>query len=274
MGHDYVRPRVGEQQRLPGQRVGRAHDGGEGLIVHADQFGGVLALVAVVGEHHGHRLTHEPHPVHRQQRLLPHPAHRKGSGLAARGRAALGQRWWRRDVVDVLVGQHGDHAGRRQRRRGVDAGDQRVAVVAAHERDPCRPRQLRDPEVIHIGTAGGQQPRVLDPHHPGAQDAHLASVTSNASFKPVRRDGLGMAGPAGCATACGSGRPPATAHPTSSHRDHCAPATTCAPRPRPAFPPAAAARRRTAPPRRDAMRILMPGPPGAAPARQHRPHAW
>src|SRR6185369_4633411 len=45
------------------------HDRGEGLIVHADQLGGVLALVAVVGQHHGHRLTHEPHPVHRQQRL-------------------------------------------------------------------------------------------------------------------------------------------------------------------------------------------------------------
>src|SRR5262249_50741665 len=148
------------------------------------------------------------------------------------------------------------------------AVDQRVAVVAAHERDPCRPRQLRDPEVIYIGTAGGQQPRVLDPHHPGAQDAHLASVTSDALLSPLRRDGLERAGPAGCATACGSGRAPATAHPTRSHPDHCAPATTFAPGSRPAFLPAAA-RRRAARPRGGAMIILMPGPPGAVPARPH-----
>ncbi len=271
MGHDHVRPRVGEQQRLPGQRVSRVHDGGERLVVHADQFGGVLALVAVLGEHHGHRLTHEPHPVHRQQRFLPHPAHRKGSGLAAGGRAALGQRRRWRDVVDVLVGQHGDHARCRQRRRGVDAGDQRVAVVAAHKRDPRRPGQLRDPEVIHIGTADGQQSWILGPHYPGAQDAHLASVTCDALFSQLRGDGLGWASPAGCATACGSGRPPATAHPTRSHPDHCAPAMTSARWPRPGFLPAAA---RLGAVGTSIAAPLIRGPPAAVPALQCRPLAW
>jgi hypothetical protein len=64
--HHNVRSRVGEQERLPGQGVGGVHDRGQGLIIHADQFGGVLALVCVVGEHDGHRLAHEPYPVHRQ----------------------------------------------------------------------------------------------------------------------------------------------------------------------------------------------------------------
>ena len=81
----------------------------------------------------------------------------------------LGGVW---QVIDVGDRQHGDHARRRQRRRGVDAGDPGVPHRAAHERDPCRSRQLGHPDIVHIGPADRQQLRVFGPHYPGTHDAH------------------------------------------------------------------------------------------------------
>ncbi len=68
---------AGEQQRLAGQRRVDAHHRGQRLVVDADQFGRVLALVAVIGEHDRHRLADVAHPVNGEQRLRPRAAERQ-----------------------------------------------------------------------------------------------------------------------------------------------------------------------------------------------------
>jgi hypothetical protein len=162
-----VGPRRGKQQRLVGHRSGRADHGDQRVIVHADQVGGVLALVAAVGNDHRDRLAHVPDGVHRQQRFGPHAAERHR--CLADSVTGVGRR--RGQVVHVANGQDGDHAGLAEGLAGVDAGDPRVGHRAAHEGQAGRRGQFRRPQVIHVDAARGQQPRILGPDDPGAHDA-------------------------------------------------------------------------------------------------------
>ncbi len=163
--HGDVGAGVREQQRLPGKRAVEADHGGQRRIVHADQFGGVFALVPVVGDDDGDWLANETHPVDRQQRLRPFAAERKRRALGT-GHPAVRRR--RRQVVHVGNGQHRDHPWRVLGRRGVDPGDDRVGDRTAHEGDPRSLSELRYSQVIDVRAALGQQPRILGPDHPGA----------------------------------------------------------------------------------------------------------
>ena len=120
-GADDVALRAGEQQRLAGQGLLDAGDRGQRVVVDADQFRRVLALVAAVGQDQGHGLADVAHPVGREQRL--------GRDVAALRRGG-----------QVGGGEHGDHPGQLGGRAGVDPGDQRVRDRAAHDGDD-RPRR-------------------------------------------------------------------------------------------------------------------------------------
>ncbi len=121
----------GEQQGRVGYGRRGSYHRGQRLVVHADQVGGVLALVAAVGDHHRDRLADEAHRVRGQQRLGPRAAqwHR---AFAAAYLAAVRRR---RQVVHVADGQHGDHAGLLAGLLGVDTGDARMRDRAADEGD-------------------------------------------------------------------------------------------------------------------------------------------
>ena len=70
-------PAAGNSSDSPASALSEADHRGQLLVVHADQLGGVLALVAVVGDHHRDRLADEADPVHREQRLGPVAAERQ-----------------------------------------------------------------------------------------------------------------------------------------------------------------------------------------------------
>jgi hypothetical protein len=163
----------GEQQGLAGEGGGRTDHRGQRLVVHADQVGGVLTLVTLIGDHDRDRLADEPHGVGGEQRLGPRAAERHRA--FAHAVAAVG--WRRRQVVHVAGGQHGDDARLLAGFGDVDAGDAPVRHRAAHEGHPRGSAQFGCPQVVDVDAAFGQQPRIFGPYHPGAQDAHLTSAT-------------------------------------------------------------------------------------------------
>ena len=168
----HVSPGRGKKQGLVLDR-GRGPDHrGQRLVVHADQVGGVLALVPAVGEDQRDRLADEPHRVRREQRLRPWAAERHRAAFAAAAGAVI--RWWRRQVVHVLDGQHRDDSWLAHGCARVDAGDARVCHRATHERKARRPVKFRRPQVVDVDPADCQQPGILRPYHPGTQDAHVS----------------------------------------------------------------------------------------------------
>ena len=121
-------------------------DGRPGIVVHAEPGGGVFGGVAIGGDHGRDRLAHVAHERPRQQRR-------------ARADAVAGHEL-------VAAGGDGRHALGAQRRAGVDPGETRVSVDAAHERHVQQARQL---DVAHVAPAPGEQARVLPPAHRGAE---------------------------------------------------------------------------------------------------------
>ncbi len=165
-GPEHVGPRRRVQHRLIGQRGVHPDYRVQRRVVHVDQFGRVLALIAVLGQHDRDRLPDVAHPVGGQQRLGGRPGRR-------------GQ------VIGVRRGQHRDHAGAVQRLFDVDAGDLGMCHRAAHERHPERAGQFRQPEIVGIGASGGEQSWVLGPHHPGSQNAHQVSSLPPCQYRPT-----------------------------------------------------------------------------------------
>ena len=70
-----------EQQGLVGDGGLRSQHHRQRLVVHGDQVGCVLALVAAIGKHHRYRLADEPHRVDRQQGLGPRAAERRRAAV-------------------------------------------------------------------------------------------------------------------------------------------------------------------------------------------------
>ena len=104
-------------RRAVAQRFARVGDRRHFLVFDRDQLGGVLRGGRALRHHHRHRLAdmHRPlagqrRPVRQDQPLAAAPRHRRMPAEIA-------------DPVHVLRGQHADHAGRLQRRRGIDADD-------------------------------------------------------------------------------------------------------------------------------------------------------
>ena len=152
----------GEQHGRVG-RVGLGHidDGGQHVIVDIHQVGGVLALVAALGDDHRHRLADVPDHVLGQQRLahvlVEHAGYRRGH---------------RREVSQVGPGERGDDAGCRERGADVDREDPRVRDGRPDEVHVAGACQLPVLDVRGVDAAGGQEAGIFGSDDPGAQYAH------------------------------------------------------------------------------------------------------
>ena len=131
-------------------------DGGELLVVDRDQFAGVLGLGAGARHHGADRLALPAGAVDRDGVLR-----RRLDALEMREHADPG-----RDHLGKLrAGDHGDDAGRRLRRRGIDRLDARMRVRRAHERHM---RHARQRHVADELRAALRQPRQVRPRHRAA----------------------------------------------------------------------------------------------------------
>ncbi len=140
------------QQRAGARGLDRIGDDGQRLEIDRDQLGGVLGEIAAFRHDPDDRLADVTHLVARERQ-----DRRRAIALHARGREQ------RRDLAQILRGQHRDDAGRGARRRAVDRTDARMRVLAAAERDM---QHARDLPVVSIAAEPGEQARVL-----GAPDA-------------------------------------------------------------------------------------------------------
>ncbi len=92
---------------------------------------------------------------------------RAGHGDEVLDAARLPRARQRREVLEVLAREDGDHARVRGRTRRVDPVDPRVRVRRAQDRDVRHPRQL---EVVQVAGRAGDQARVLDALDRGPED--------------------------------------------------------------------------------------------------------
>ena len=141
-----------------GQRVAAVRGGGQDFVVDFDRGGGVLGLVAGLGEHHGDRLAHETHFLVFQQTLLERLGDRRVGHLERR----------------LYVAQTGRQIGRRHhledprhgfRRGAVDTADAGMRLGRADERRFQHARQM---DVVGERRATGQERRIFHPFDPGA----------------------------------------------------------------------------------------------------------
>ena len=146
------------QPRAGGQRVAAVRRGGQDFVVDFDRGGGVLGLVAGLGEHHGDRLANETDFLVLQQTLLERLGDRRVGHLERRPDVAQpGRQIGRGD--DFEDPRHGF------RRGGVDTPDAGMRLGRADERRLQHARQL---DVVGEHRAPGQKRRVLHPFDPGA----------------------------------------------------------------------------------------------------------
>ena len=118
-----------ELRRAVGKRGAHVGDRIELLIIDRDLLGGVLRLRDALGDHQRDRLAGMQHALAGERRAERHD--QLGAVAAVerrmrRGRADTGR-------LQILVGEHRDHAGRPARRLGVDRPDARMRVRRAHE---------------------------------------------------------------------------------------------------------------------------------------------
>jgi hypothetical protein len=160
------RPHVGDERQC--------------LVIHRDQRGGVLGDVAVVRQHHRHRLA-DVAGLARRERKGPGLVERH-AGVGVAHHAALDHR--RREIVE---GEHRVHAGHRQRGGLVHAFDQRMRMRAPHE---GRLRHAGEGDVVDEAPPSAQQRLVLQAGDAGADDGHRqklrVSCPANAGH-PGRR---------------------------------------------------------------------------------------
>ena len=156
-----------------GQRVAAVRRGGQDLVVHVDRGGGVLGLVAGLGEHHGDRLADdETDFLVLQQTLLEGLGDRRVGHLERRPDVAQpGRQIGRRD--DFEDPRHGF------RRGGVDTADAGMRLGRADERRFQHARQL---DVVGEHRAAGQERRVL--HPPDPRTHRLGTHGSRPGLRP------------------------------------------------------------------------------------------
>ena len=130
----------------------RVGDDRQRLVVDLHQVERVLGQVAALGDHEGHRLADVADLLSRERRLQA----RDGAGAVseARGDAA--------DGAEIVAGDHGDHAGQRERRLGADLPQARVGVRRSQDGGVQHPGQA---EVGRILAAPREEPWILLASH-------------------------------------------------------------------------------------------------------------
>ena len=175
IGHGDEGGDVAREIAVGGRRAGRervaaiAHRR-QHLVVDRDRRGGILGEIAAVGDDHGDRLA-DIADLAAGERMLG--AQRRDGGIGDRHRQRLGCE----PARHVLRGEHRMDARHRVRGARIDRTDARVGMRAAHERGVEQAGELH---VVDEVRAPGEQGRVLDPQHAGAElpRAHVYGAPS------------------------------------------------------------------------------------------------
>ena len=135
-------------------RIGRVR---QRIVVDGDQGGGVLGEVAVLRDHGRDRFADITHLPARQR-------HELGGAVIGHigGRADRAP-----DGVDTRRREDTQNAGRVAGFGDIDAGDASMGPVAPAEGDMDRTGGLA---VVRVAAPAGEQPRILAPLHPGADN--------------------------------------------------------------------------------------------------------
>ena len=162
--HDVGRPVVIEGRRPGLGGGGRVGHRGQHLVVDLHRLGGVARLGVGLGDHHRHRLAHEPHPVVRQH-MMDRDVGRAAVAVLQLDVGGAGRDRRMGDGLDaeldqVLSGQHGLDARHGERGRRVDRADAGMGMGRAHEH---RTRLAGGIEVVAVHPGAGQKPFVLAP---------------------------------------------------------------------------------------------------------------
>ena len=136
-----------DQGRVLGGRLQRIDGGGQRLIVHIDVIERVFRLVAVIGDHQGHRLADETHPVDSQRPLIERQAQNDEKRLGL--------------LLDLGPGQHRGDAGPLQGARDIDRDDFRMGMGRAQNGTVQGARRHR--QIIGKRRRPGEQDRVFHP---------------------------------------------------------------------------------------------------------------
>ena len=156
-----------QQRRALGQRRLDARRHGQRLVVHEHALGAVLGDVAVARDDDADRLADVARDVDGGRVVDDPRAERRREGTRVRG--------------DVGARHDADHAGQRERGRGVDRADARVRERRAHDRRAARVRQRI--EIVDEPALAAQQGVVLDAQQPsGRRDR--APVHADGSGSP------------------------------------------------------------------------------------------
>ena len=160
---DLVRP---HRRRARTDRLGGLRHARPVLVIDDDAIGGVEGRGARLGDDDRHGVACEMHLVEGEEAVR---RARHGPTVAA---LALDARAQQSETVrgGIRAGQDGEHAGRRERVRHVDARDARRRVRRAHHGHMGRVRRL---DIVGVAPAPAHEAQILDPRH-GRADAEGA----------------------------------------------------------------------------------------------------
>ena len=146
---------------------------GQGVVIDDDLLGRVFGQIAVPGDHSHHGFADIAHLVLGQGRQV--------GGVIVLHPRCRAQR--RERAFDVRGRDHRHDTGHRLGLGTFDPGDAGMGVVAAPERDGEGAREL---VIVDIGALAGEQARVLDPEHAGADEFGPQAVGDVVSHRRPR----------------------------------------------------------------------------------------
>ena len=160
---DLVRP---HRRRARTDRLGGLRHARPVLVIDDDAIGGVEGRGARLGDDDRHGVACEMHLVEGEEAVR---RARHGPAVAA---FALDARAQQSETVGggIRAGQDGEHAGRRERVRHVDARDARRRVRRAHHGHMGRVRRL---DIVGVAPPPAHEAQILNPRH-GRADAEGA----------------------------------------------------------------------------------------------------
>ena len=161
-----VRHVVEQKRRVALDGIEHADHRRQDVVVDDHRFGGVLRLLARLGDDEGDRIADMAHLALRQRRMrrLFHRQPVLAGDAPAAGEAADAGRF------EVFAGEHREHARHRQRRRRIDRFDRRVRMRRAQEYAGHHVRALDVGDVI---AAAGQESLILLAERPGTDADHI-----------------------------------------------------------------------------------------------------
>ena len=158
-------------------------DRGQRLERHLDHLGRVLRLLQRFGDDIGDLVADEAHPLADQPgvRVL---IHGRAVFALARDAAARGAEPVR---LDIVGGEHAEHAGRGFRLGGIQLGDARMRVRRAQH---IAVGLVRQRYVMDVEALAAQQPRIFLARHGLAESelTHLVPLNSSLYVRGFEND--------------------------------------------------------------------------------------